>query len=137
MGKMTIGPSATQPSRNFQQELVESGRISCDAPQTSEPKIVYITKEVERLVEIPVDRVVEVEKRVTEYIDREVIKCVEVPVEVIKHTTTEVIKEIERIVEKPFEVIRLKFVPKLPKWALGLMSFEALVIIALILTRSK
>ncbi len=57
---------------------------------------IEVIKEVEKIVEVPVEKIVEriVEKPVE--VIREVIKTVEVPVE----------KIVERIVEKPVEVIR-------------------------------
>jgi hypothetical protein len=67
-----------------------------------------IIKEVERIVEVPVDRIVEVEVPIETI--REVIKEVEVPVEVIREVEVpiEVIREIEIVkeIEVPVEVIR-------------------------------
>ena len=67
---------------------------------------VEVIREVERIVEVPVEVIREIEKPVE--VIREVEKIVEVPVEVIREIEkpVEVIREIERIVEVPVEVIR-------------------------------
>ncbi|MEP7196194.1 MAG: hypothetical protein ABI851_06710, partial [Saprospiraceae bacterium] len=59
---------------------------------------VEVIKEVEKIIEVPVEIIREVE------VIREVEKIVEVPVEVIREV--EVIKELEKIVEIPVDVIR-------------------------------
>ena len=62
--------------------------------ETPKPIIQY----VDRIVEIPVDKIV----------TKEVVRHIEIPVEkiVTKEVAVEVIKEVEKIVEVPVEVVR-------------------------------
>lgn len=127
------------------------------APRTTEPKLQEETpvempitevkiETVERIVEVPVDRVI---KEVV-FIDKpfEVVKevvvekIIEVPVEVIKEVEkqVEVIKEVtvERLIEVPVEVVREKQVIKkiVPKWAMMIATVEFAIIILLLMSRS-
>jgi hypothetical protein len=147
MGKIIIGGSAA-PSSDISLEP----QSEPPTPDGSFP--IEIIKEVEKIVEVTVERIVkevvfedkpfEVIKEIT------VEKIVEVPVEVIKvvekqvEVPVEVIKEIvkevtvERLVEVPVEVIReVKVIQRIvPKWAMMIAAVEFAIIILLLMSRS-
>lgn len=143
MGKIIIG-GASAP-RIVKQELREEPPVILPI---AEVKI----ETVERIVEVPVDRVVKevvfvdkpfevikevivdrvVEVKVPVEVIKEVEKQVEVPVEVIKEVT------VERLVEVPVEVIReVQVIKKIvPKWAMMVAAVEFAIIILLLMSRS-
>lgn len=141
MGKITIGGSSA--SRLPELKLQDDVPVESIIPQVK-------IETIERLVEVPVDRVV---KEVV-YVDKpfEVVKeivvekIVEMPVEVIKviekqvEVPVEVIKEVtvERLVEVPVEVVReVQVIKKIvPKWAMMVATVEFAIIILLLMSRS-
>ena len=73
---------------------------------------VEVIREVERIVEVPVEVIREIEKPVE--VIREIERIVEVPVEVIREIEkpVEVIREVERIVEVPASALKSRAVKK-------------------------
>jgi hypothetical protein len=142
MGKIKIGGGAAQNS------------IKTESFSQNNKEIVI--KEVERIVEVPVEKIVEkeiikkipvekiVEKKVKEivYVDKpfpvvkEVERVVEVSVEVIKEVPIEV--TVEKIVSIPVEVIKEVQIikPVVPKWAMMIAAVELAIIILLLMSRS-
>lgn len=141
MGKIIIGGSSAP--RIVEPELQKEPSVEIAIPEVR-------IETVERLVEVPVDRVI---KEVV-FVDKpfEVIKeiivekIVEVPVEVIKEVEkqvevpVEVIKEVtvERLVEVPVEVVReVQVIKKIvPKWAIIIAAVEFAIITLLLMSRS-
>jgi len=143
MGRIIIGGSAAP-------KLIES------EPQVEQLPVEITIKEIEKIVEVPVEKIVtetlyvdkpvEVIKEVQKiiYVDapveviKEVERIVEVPVEVIKEVPVEVI--VEKIVSVPVEVIREVEVQVIktvvPKWAMMIAAVEFAIIILLIISRS-
>jgi hypothetical protein len=143
MGKIIIGGSAAP-------NLIQS------EPQVEQLPVEITIKEIEKIVEVPVEKIVtetvyvdnpiEVHKEV--FVDRvvekpvevikEVERIVEVPVEVIKEVPVEVI--VEKIVYQPVEVQvekEIKVIKKIvPKWAIMVAAIELAIIILLIISRS-
>jgi len=88
-----------------------------------EPEVIETIVEVEKIVEVPVDRIVEVPVEVIKEVERivevpvdrlvEIVREVPVDriVEVIREVPVEVIKEVEKIVEVPVEVEKIIHVP--------------------------
>ena len=103
MGKLTIGPSNALGS-----PVAQSNQVYVDRVQ---------------IIEVPVERIVEVIKEVPVVTVREVEKRVEVQVEVIK--------EIEKLVEVKIPYIQFK-APQWAKWAVLIAVVEALVIALLL-----
>jgi hypothetical protein len=97
-------------------DIQKYGMLGGETPPQVKPEVVEKIVEVGKIVEVPVDRIVETikEVEVIKYVDKEVIK--EVPVEKIvskieyiydktepQIIEKEVIKEVEKIVEVPVE----------------------------------
>lgn len=86
--------------------------------------------EVEKLIEVPVEKIIE--KMI--YVD----KIIEVPVEIEKivhidkpihiDRIVERIVEVEKVVEKPYEIVRLQFQKFIPKYIYGIILLEAIII---------
>ena len=78
-----------------------------DGNTTIEPKTIEKIVEVEKLVEVPVDKIVEVEKLVEVPVEKIVEKIIELPVEKIVEKIVEVpvdrIVEVEKIIEVPVQ----------------------------------
>ena len=102
-------------------EIPES-YLTHHTPQV-EPEVIETIVEVEKIVEVPVDRIVEVPVEVIKEVERivevpvdrlvEIVREVPVDriVEVIREVPVEVIKEVEKIVEVPVEVEKIIHVP--------------------------
>lgn len=141
MGKIIIGGSSAP--RIVEPELQKEPSVEIAIPEVR-------IETVERLVEVPVDRVIKeivyVDKPLEIVKETTVEKIVEVPVEVIKivekqvEVPVEVIKEVtvERIVEVPVEVIReVQVIKKIvPKWAMMIAAVEFAIITLLLMSRS-
>lgn len=97
------------------------------------PATIYQT--VERIVEIPVEKIVTIEKQIIQYIDREVQVIKEVPVEVICYVNKEIEVIKEKFIEVPFETIKevekriVQTVHKIPNWVLMALALETLALV--------
>jgi hypothetical protein len=143
MGKITIGGDSAPSSDIFLEPQSE-----IPTPDGSFP--IEIIKEVEKIVEVTVEKIVKevvfVDKPFEVIKEITIEKIVEVPVEVIKEVEkqvevpVEVIKEVtvERLVEVPVEVIReVQVIKKIvPKWAMMIATMEFAIIILLLMSRS-
>jgi hypothetical protein len=108
----------------FEEEGIEipESYLTHHTPQV-EPEVIETIVEVEKIVEVPVDRIVEVPVEVIKEVERivevpvdrlvEIVREVPVDriVEVIREVPVEVIKEVEKIVEVPVEVEKIIHVP--------------------------
>jgi len=108
----------------FEEDEIEipESYLTHHTPQV-EPEVIETIVEVEKIVEVPVDRIVEVPVEVIKEVERivevpvdrlvEVVREVPVDriVEVIREVPVEVIKEVEKIVEVPVEVEKIIHVP--------------------------
>jgi hypothetical protein len=143
MGKIIIGGSAAP-------KLIQS------EPQVEQLPVEIAIKEIEKIVEVPVEKIV----TETVYVDKPVEFIKEVIVERVVEKPVEVIKEIERIVEVPVEVIKevqveviVEKIVSVPvevvrevevqviksvvsKWAMMVAAVEFAIIILLIVSRS-
>lgn len=136
MGKATIGGGSAQTNKLEQIQRDNSP--------------IEIIKEIEKIVEVPVERIVEkiVEVPVEKIVEKKVKQLVYVDKPI------QIIKEVERVVEKPIEVIKevekivqvevIKEVQKevqvikkiVPKWAMLMAAVEFAIIILLLMSRS-
>jgi hypothetical protein len=145
MGKLHLGPSDDLVTRRI--ERIPTPEVSEVAPQIQyvdrvvekvvlkPTKIMYIDrpievikeveKIVERIVEVPTDKVIE---KIVE-VEKHIIHEVEKPIEVIR----EVIREVEKPVEILIEKISVKF--RLPTWAIYVMTTESAVLIIMLLSK--
>jgi hypothetical protein len=143
MGKITIGGDSA-PSSDISLEP----QSETPTPDGSFP--IEIIKEVEKIVEVTVEKIVKevvfVDKPFEVIKEITIEKIVEVPVEVIKEVEkqvevpVEVIKEVtvERLVEVPVEVVReVQVIKKIvPKWTMVIATMEFAIIILLLMSRS-
>jgi len=145
MGKIIIGGSAASNLSETSPRVMESS-LSVESPikeierivevpvEKIVTEIVYVDKPIEVIKEVTIERVVEKPVEVIKKVE----KIVEVPIEVIKEVPVEVIVEkvvftpVEIEVEKEIQVIK-KIVPK---WAIMVAAIELAVIILLIISRS-
>lgn len=141
MGKIIIGGSSAP--KIVEPELQKEPSVEIVIPEVR-------IETVERLVEVPVDRVIKeivyVDKPLEIVKEITVEKIVEVPVEVIKivekqvEVPVEVIKEVtvEKIIEVPVEVVReVQVIKKIvPKWAMMIAAVEFAIITLLLMSRS-
>jgi hypothetical protein len=127
MAKMKVGPDTDQKKKKKRSISIQP--ISAAVMPMKEVVPVFVDKPmfIEKTVEVFVDRPVEIIKEV--FIDRPVEKIVEVPTE----------KIVERVVfkDKPgltvFKTVE-KEIPMIPNYIFGVIAFETLVIILLLLT---
>lgn len=143
MGIMSIGPKASLIKSDISSDLISlrSKVESLEAALLLKPKeiIVEVTKEIEvikveeKIVEVFVDKIVEVPVEVI----RETFKEFPVYVDKIIYQPLEVIKE--KIIEVPVEVIKtiekeiIKEVKSIPVVMYVIMAIEALVIVGLLI----
>lgn len=126
MGKMIVEPTDNKfihelvPESN-QQVIIKE--VIVNVPQVEYKEIIVeklIPQEViiEKLIEVPVEKIIEVEKEVINYVDR--IIHVDVPVEVVKK---------EKVVEYIDRIKPVKYIPFIFK---ALIGIQALIISILI-----
>lgn len=100
-------------------------------------KEVLVDKIVEKIVEVikevpvAVEKIITVEKNVVSEVIKEVPTIIEKIVEVVKEIPVEVLKEIEVI--KNVETIVQKTVNKIPKWVLGVVAIQLVIIVLLLI----
>ena len=145
MGKAIIGGKPARSINKVDQQLQPSPEVVIKEVEriveVPVEKIVYVDKPVEVIKEVFVDKFIEVEKQpieVVKYIEK--IVEVEKPVQVIKEVRVEVPVEkiLERIVEVPLEVVKENETIKkiVPKWAIMVAAVEFAIIVLLIISRS-
>lgn len=94
------------------QTMVVAAQIATPVIQTigymAPVELPTLTHIVEKLVEVPVEKIVHVDREVTKEVIKYIDKIVEVPVEKLVHVEKEVIKEVEKLIYKevPVEVVK-------------------------------
>ena len=111
MGKLNIGPSNSNTS------------IKQEQPVTITNTIIE-----ERIVEMPVEIIKEVEVEKIVYVDRPVEIIKEIPIEVIKEVPTEIIKTVEVPVEVVKEIEKIVYIPQEIVKRVNVYDIEALLI---------
>ena len=145
MGKATIGGKTARKTNKIDQQAQPSPEVVIKEVEriveVPVEKIVYVDKPVEVIKKIYVDKFIEVEKppiEVVKYIEK--IVEVEKPVQVIKEVRVEVPVDrvLEKVVEVPLEVVKENEIIKkiVPKWAIMVAAVEFAIIVLLIISRS-
>lgn len=134
MGRISMGLLNAEPVSQPNLDISVPASVA-NVPSNPSPIVEIKEVYVDRIVEVPVEKIVEVEKLVVKEVIKETF--VDRPVEVIREVEKrvevpfEVIKEV--MVDRPVEVLVDKIILKTPSWVAPVLAAQGVIILGLLI----